>query len=180
MLCNPSIVDWGVIRDDHNGIHSTEQPLRERRGFKSKMVFSERGKDRDIGVMIKNGRPLLSENVHDGESRGFSGVIHVFLISHTENQDVGSFNALPSLIEGIHDFGYDIIGNGDIDFPCQLDKACGKIVLFCFPGKIEGIDGNAMASHAGPWVKGRIAKGFCAGCCDHFPDINSHPVSEHL
>lgn len=75
---------------------------------------------------------------------------------------------------------HDVFRHGLVDFSCELNEAGVNAVFAGFPGKVKGIDGDAMATEAGAGVKGGVAKGFGGGGADDFPDIEPHAIGHHF
>ena len=55
---NPPIIDT-MVCDDDGRVDPAKQLICQRRGFQLKRVFSERGKGRDIGIVIENHGPFF-------------------------------------------------------------------------------------------------------------------------
>ena len=67
-----------------------------------------------------------------------------------------------------------------IDFAGQFDEP-GLFAPFAGqPGQIERVDGNTVTAEAGAGIERLKTKRLRLGGIDHFPDIDSHLVVEHL
>ena len=55
-----------------------------------------------------------------------------------------------------------------------------EAVLACFPGEVEGVDGDAVPADAGSGVVGGEAEGFGGGCVDDLVDVDAHAFGDDL
>ena len=67
-----------------------------------------------------------------------------------------------------------------VDFTGQFDKTSLKVVFLGLPGKVKGINGNAVSAQSGSRIKGLKAERFGGGSADDLPDIYAHAQAEHL
>ena len=72
------------------------------------------------------------------------------------------------------------VGHVGVDGAGELDEAGAEVEFLCLPGKIKGIDWNAVAAEAGAGVKGLEAKGLGFGGFDDFVDVNAHAHAKLL
>ena len=63
--------------------------------------------------------------------------------------------------------------------PGQLDELGGHVELARAPAQIEGVDGQAVAAHAGAGLEAHEAVGLGRGGVDDLPDVDAHAVGQH-
>src|SRR6185437_4409453 len=74
----------------------------------------------------------------------------------------------------------DEVWHAGVDFARELDKARVKIELPRLPGKIERIDGDAVAAKARPGIKRMESERLAFGGLNDLEDVEAHPDAELL
>ena len=67
--------------------------------------------------------------------------------------DSGAFDALFRTVQCIRDLFYNKFRHSAIYLVCKRNKSQFKSVLFCNPGKIQGVDGDTVAAQSRAWIK---------------------------
>lgn len=180
VVADPLPVVGGVVGEDEDGVRAPQELFRELGGLEVETVFPHGLQPGDVRVVVGNLRPALQEKLHDGVGGGLPVVVDILLVGHAQGQDLRPVEALPPPVQRFHRPFDDVVGHGDVDLPRQLDEAGGKVVLLCLPGKVEGVDGDAVAPEPRSGIEGGEAEGFGCGRLDHLPDVDPHLLGEDL
>ena len=73
-----------------------------------------------------------------------------------------------------------IVRHFRVDLACQFNELGGKIILPCFGGKIEWINGNAVSAKPRAGVKWHETEWLGTRGPDYLPYINLHAMAEHF
>ena len=178
---DPGVVVGRVVRHQEQQVGLLQGALVQRRREQVEMgVMPHPGAPGDVGVVIGDLGPLLLEQVHDFQGRGFPVVIHVFFIRDPQYQDFGAVQGPVVVTQGLnHPLHHEIRHRG-VDIAGQFDKPGGKIIFPGLPGQVKGIDGNAMAPQAWTGIEGLEPERLGLGGLDDLKDIHPHPQAQHL
>src|SRR5262245_6410232 len=145
MFNNPPEVVTAMISCDEHAILPSQELLGERLAGHAQMwVTAGARQHRNVGVMVADVRPLFDQEVHEFEARRFPGIVNIFLVRHSKDDDLTAVNRLSALIEGIGEFSDDIARHAGVDLACQFDELRGEAILPCYPSQIERIDRNTV------------------------------------
>jgi len=172
------VVVGGVVGDDDYGIVVSE--VGERGVGHVEVVVAAATDGGKVGVVVGDDGALVSEEFDDGEGRRLAEVVDVALVGEAEDEDFRSLDGLALVVESGGDVVDDEVGHAGIDFAGEFDEAGAEVELLGFPGEVEGIDGDAMASEAGAGVEGLEAEGLGFGGVDDFVDVDAHAHAELL
>ena len=78
------------------------------------------------------------------------------------------------------DIHNNVIRHRGVDLSRQFDEAGIELILPRLPCQVKGIDGDAVAAQPRAGIEGLEAEGFGLGGFDNLPDVDVHPVEEHL
>src|SRR5215471_7937499 len=83
-------------------------------------------------------------------------------------------------VERVHHGRHDVVGHGLVYFAGELDELGAEIKFLGLPGKIKGIDRDAVAAQSGTGVEGMKAKGLGRSRIDDLPDVQAHAQTQQL
>src|SRR5262249_35046718 len=109
------------------------------------------------------------------ERGALSHIVNVLLVSKAENENTRASESLAqATVDRLRKFGNDQMWHSRIDLASKFDKAGPDVVFARFPGKIEGVNRNAVAPEAWSRIERHEAErfGFCR--FDHLPDVDAH------
>src|SRR5262249_48007255 len=122
-------------------------------------------------IVVVHARSASFDEFNELERGALSHIVNVLLISEAENENTraGESFAL-AMVDRLRQLGNDQMGHSRIDFTSKFDKAGRDVVFTRFPGKIEGVNRNAVAPEAWSGIERHEAKrfGFCS--LNHLPD----------
>src|SRR5215813_9840460 len=84
------------------------------------------------------------------------------------------------VIQNCRDSINHVVRNRGVHVSGKVDEAGGKVIFPRFPGKVIGIDWDAVSTQTRPWVKRRIAEWLCRRGINDLPYVDSHSISEDL
>src|SRR3989337_1965122 len=107
----------------------------------------------NIWVSIRYLSPFEPQDVHNFKGRRLPNIINILFISDAKNMDIGAFYALFRTVQRISDLFYNKFRHSAIYLVCKRNKSQFKSVLFCNPGKIQGVNGNTVAAQSRTRIK---------------------------
>lgn len=180
VLRDPSVIVGGMIGDDHDRVHGFQQLRGEGHGGHVEGVLPDLGDLEDVGIIVKDLGPLFAEVLYDFKGGGFPHVVDILLVGNAQDKNLGALEAFPAGIQGIVEAADHVGRHVGVDLAGELDEVGAEIHLLGLPGKVEGVDGDAMTAQPRAGVEGHEAEGFGGGAVDRFPDIDVHLVGQHL
>src|SRR5215472_13924002 len=93
--------------------------------------------------------------------------------------DAGSLYGPAAIVKGILHLLHHEMRHVTVNVAGELDEAGFNAGLPCLPGKIEGINWDAVPTQAGPRIKRHISEGLGCRSVNHFPDVDSHAVTHY-
>src|SRR5215471_10943762 len=132
-------------------------------------------------IVVVHARSASFDEFDELEGGALSHIVNVLLISEAENEDTRASESFAlATVDRLCQFGNDQMGHSRIDFTSKFDKAGRDVVFARFPGKIEGVNRNAVAPEAWSRIERHEAErfGFCR--LDHLPDVDSHGGENNL
>src|SRR3990167_587666 len=93
---------------------------------------------------------------------------------------MAAFDGLAAVIEGVGDFLHDPMRHVVVYLTRELDKACVDAIFLGFPGQVEGVYRDAVASKAGAGGVGYEAERLGGGGLYYFMDIDTHFIGDDL
>ena len=130
--------------------------------------------DRDVGIVVTEGRPALLEQIQEDVARGLAVVVHVGLVGQAEDEDLAALDRLAVVVERLRDAVHDMLRHGGIDFARQLDEARVLAVFAGFPREIKRIDRDAVAAESRAGIEGHETEGLRLGGVDDLPHVDVH------
>src|SRR5579872_1889775 len=135
---------------------------------------------REVGIVVVEFGAALLEQLHDLQRGRLAKVIDVFLVGDAEDEDFRALDGFLAIVESGCD-GFDhVVRHRGVDFAGELDETCGEIVFARFPGKIEGVDRDAVTAEAGAGIERHEAERLGGRGVDDFPDVHAHAQAEHF
>jgi hypothetical protein len=113
----------------------------------------------------------LPKNPDNLKGRGFTCITDIRLVGDANDEYPGSFDALLSLVQGIHHFRDHVFGHVAVDLPGEFNKTCLETARACFPGEVEWIHGDTVAAEAGPGIERHKSERFRGGSVNDLPNI---------
>src|SRR5690242_15429277 len=110
---------------------------------------------------------------------GFANIVDIPLVSNAQDVDAGAFYSHSTIVQRVLDLLDDEMRHLPIDIAGKFDETGLDTRLSGFPGEIERINRNTVASQPGAGIKGHEAEGLGRRCVDHFPDVDSHAIAHH-
>jgi hypothetical protein len=98
-------------------------------------------------------------------------------LARWDQPDAGPFDRLAGVIQRVLHLIRHEVRHLPVEVPCQFDEARFDARLFGFPGKIEWVDGNAVAAEARSRVEGHKAERLGGGVVDDLPDVDPDAVA---
>src|SRR5215471_14475778 len=132
-------------------------------------------------IVIVDARSASFDEFDELERGALPHIVNVPLISEAENENTrGSESFAQATVDRLRQFGNDQMGHSRIDFASKFDKAGRDVVFARFPGKIEGVNRNAVAPEAWSRIERHEAErfGFCS--LNHLPDVDAHGGENNL
>src|SRR5262249_47406505 len=126
-------------------------------------------------IVVVHARSASFDEFDELERGTLSHILNILLISKAENENTrASESFAQATIDRLRQFGNNQIGHSRIDFTSEFDKASRDVIFARSPGKIEGVNWNAVAPETWSGIERHEAErfGFCR--FDHFPDVDAH------
>src|SRR5262249_43727393 len=126
-------------------------------------------------IVVVHARSASFDEFDELERGTLSHIVNVLLISEAENENTrASESFAQATVDRLRQFGNDQIGHSRIDFTSKFDKASRDVIFARFPGKIEGVNRNAVAPETWSGIERHEAERFCFRRFDHLPDVDAH------
>src|SRR5712692_3283772 len=175
---NARVIVIGVVGHDENAIVLAE--VSKGRALHLQIIVPALADGGKVGVVVTHFRALGTQQLDNGERWGFTEIVHIFLVSHAQNQNARSIQCFFFAVQRRGNSAHHVIRHVGVDFTGQFDKTGLKVVFLGLPGKVKGIDGNAVPAQSRSRIKGLKAKRFGGGSADDLPDIYAHAQAEHF
>src|SRR4029077_9135948 len=101
---------------------------------------------RYMRIVIGNFGPALLEQLHDPVAWRLALIVHIGLISNTENQHTRSIQGFACRVQGLSNTLHDMAGHRSVDLPSKFNEACAVLEFPRLPCQIEGIDRDAVTA----------------------------------
>ena len=109
------VVDGMVGGDDH-GIVARERLRIQGNGLHVLVIVVAHFVElREVGIVVIERGTALHEELHDFERRGFAQIVHVFFVSHAQDQDFRAFHAFFVIVESVGGSFGDVVRHGGVD-----------------------------------------------------------------
>jgi hypothetical protein len=170
------VVVGGMVGDDDDCIVLAE--VVERCVGHVKGVVTALTDGWEIGVVVGDDGTSFAEELDDGERRRLAQIVDVALVSEAEDEDLRAVDGFAVAIEALGKLVDDEVGHVDIDFAGEFDEAGAEVELAGLPGKVEGVDGDAVTAESGTRIEGLEAEGLGFGSVDDLVDVDAHADAE--
>src|SRR5262249_5609122 len=130
---------------------------------------------RNKRIVVGHAGSTSFDEFDEFERGALSHIVNVLLISEAENENTRASESFAlATVDRLREFGNTQTGHSRLDFSSKFDKGGRKALCARFPGKIEGVNRNAVAPEAWYRIERHEAKrfGFCR--LDHLPDVDAH------
>src|SRR5262249_15882714 len=138
-------------------------------------VIPRRWNHRYERIVVLHARSASFDEFDELERGALPHIVNVLLISQAEDENTrASKSFAQATVDRLRQFGDAQMGHSRIDFTSKFAKPGRDVVFAGFPGKIEGVNRNAVAPEAWSRIERHEAKrfGFCR--LDHLPDVDAH------
>ena len=111
------VVVAGMISGNHHGIVACERLRIQRNGLHVfVIVVAHLVKLGEVRIVVVEGRAALHKELHDLERWGLAQIVHVFFVSHAEQQNLRAFHAFLVVVESVGGgFGH-VVRHGGVHF----------------------------------------------------------------
>jgi hypothetical protein len=117
-----------------------------------------------------------SDNLQRG---GLAYIPDIGLVGDAGDQNSSTFETHAGLLQGSSNALDHITGHPLIDLTCSLDETRTVIKGAQFPGKIVGVDGNAVPSNAWAGIKRSKAVRLRPRRINNLPDVHAKQVGHY-
>src|SRR3990170_7543865 len=125
-------------------------------------------------------RALSLQELYELQRGRLPHIVDILLVRYAQDHNGRAAKALPLVVQGLCYLLDHIMGHVRVYLACKLYEPGREVVLPGLPGQVERVNGDAVAAEAGPRVEGLEAERFCLRGFDDLPDVDAHPVAEHL
>src|SRR5205807_2642250 len=144
------VVKFQMIRENDHAVGRGEFLIAEPDGIEDVPVDDDRG---DVGVRVPDLRPALLELREHLKGGGLPCVDYPALVRHPERQNPGAVETTALAIQALLHEPDHIRGHGAVDLVGEVDEAGLIAVEPHLPGKIAGIDRNAVPADSRPGIE---------------------------
>src|SRR5262249_41373003 len=154
--------------------HRTERKSYREPSSKCRVIPCRRNRRNKRIVVVHAGSTSFDE-FDEFERGALSHIVNVLLISEAENENTRASESFAlSTVDRLRQFGNNQMGHSRIDFTSKFDKAGRNVVFARFPGKIEGVNRNAVTPEAWSRIERHEAERFGLCRLNHLPDVDAH------
>src|SRR5262249_8286692 len=143
------VIEIRVVGDDYGTVDGGKRGGQVR--GEDHFVINTNG--RDVGVAVGDHAAEALQQMNDIKGGGFTDIINVALVSHADHVDTGAIQSLVPGVQRVLDFFHYEVRHVAVDVAGKIDESGFDAGLTGFPGKIERIDGDAVATQSGARIK---------------------------
>src|SRR5215203_3822231 len=132
---------------------------------------------RDERVVVGDLGTEVLEPADDLQGRRFAGIAYAALVADAEDEDAGAVDRFANSVQRSLDPLHAEPRLRLVHFPRELDELRVEVLLARLVSEVEGVDGEAVAAHAGPRVEAHEPEGLAGSSVDHLPDVDPQPVA---